>query len=233
MCLAIFSDQTSGRGQAVSTAFVALLNITGTGSGLLDLGLELEHDRHMRAQEGTGAMWDDTFLLTDLSQFGMSSGSGTYDDPSEQLALQPRVVGDQIDYVRSRLGFNVKQIAELIGVARATLYTWTSSGVPPRESNARMIARLVDIAEYWGSLSEDPLTRFVNHDPALMSRITRAIAAGDNSEESIPTLLSHALKVNRRRSVREWLDMAGIPQPSREQMLERLDQESGGNSNLS
>lgn len=71
----------------------------------------------------------------------------------------PRSLPEIIAEIRSSLSLQIKELAEIIGVERPTVYGWLKQEAEPRRANYRRLLQVHEIAKFWRSLSQEPLGR--------------------------------------------------------------------------
>lgn len=78
------------------------------------------------------------------------------DDAPVDLSLPAK-----LDLIRMQFGIGTKHLAEALGVERPTVYSWQNAESKPQDKRWDRIRTLVELANYWSSLSEHSLGRQV------------------------------------------------------------------------
>lgn len=83
--------------------------------------------------------------------------------PSPIESAEPTVsVSRLIAQVRSSLSLQIKQLAEVLGVERPTVYAWIKEESQPRPQKRARLRELYQLARRWDELSNEPLGKALN-----------------------------------------------------------------------
>ncbi|MEZ6115544.1 MAG: helix-turn-helix domain-containing protein [Pirellulaceae bacterium] len=66
--------------------------------------------------------------------------------------------------IRSTLSLQMKELANVLGVSRPTVYSWLRDEEKPQPQNRQRIARLLKFAKAWNSLSKSPIGATVRNE---------------------------------------------------------------------
>lgn len=66
-------------------------------------------------------------------------------------------VSARIDHVRQHLSLTMTQLANVVGVARTTLYAWQDNTASPRMQYQRRLGALANLATQWANRSAEPV----------------------------------------------------------------------------
>lgn len=109
------------------------------------------------------AAGDDCLHVAEPLLGGGLAGSGSYGStaavqsevhaPVRAEPTYPEMISD----VRSKLGLNMSQVADVLRVGRPTVYGWLREEQKPQERNRRRIRTIWKLARVWGSSCPEPL----------------------------------------------------------------------------
>lgn len=75
----------------------------------------------------------------------------------------PRPVSEKVTSIKERLGLNVKQLSQVLGVRRPTIYQWLKGG-DIRPTNRERVNEMLELSSEWSRLCELPLGSFISED---------------------------------------------------------------------
>ncbi|MFO0915163.1 MAG: helix-turn-helix domain-containing protein [Pirellulales bacterium] len=115
-------------------------------------------------------------LMDSLPTFGSGSGTSTgrvwYEAATTQLNKMsdiqrgrteaPEVhltadISEVVAEIRSNLSLQIKELAEILGVERPTVYSWLRGEAKPQRSNRPRLSRVLQVALAWKRESETPI----------------------------------------------------------------------------
>lgn len=107
--------------------------------------------------------------------------------------IQRRIltVSEQLNYARTALGINIKQLADILGVSRPTIYAWTTGNNPSNHDVRDKIKYLYEISVLWNNMDIGPLGIF----------LTTPLQA-DGS-----TILDHIKTQTNKSIIKEYFDI--------------------------
>jgi|LSQX01.2.fsa_nt_gb transcriptional regulator with XRE-family HTH domain len=78
-------------------------------------------------------------------------------EPAEDPALAFSDLEEQIATLKSALSLQVKELAQILGVERPTIYSWINRRNTPRSASREKLFALYRLAQQWNRLSTSPL----------------------------------------------------------------------------
>jgi len=66
---------------------------------------------------------------------------------------------EKLDALKARLGIGMKHLAAMLGVERPAVYAWSKGERQPQPKRWERIHSMLEMADYWQSLSRHPLSR--------------------------------------------------------------------------
>lgn len=85
-----------------------------------------------------------------------ASAPATAELPAGGLGVEP-TLDEMLVGIRTRLGLNITQLAEVLRVERPTVYSWLKSTGEIRSGNRQRIRDIWKVALDWGNVCEEPL----------------------------------------------------------------------------
>lgn len=78
-------------------------------------------------------------------------------EPAEDPAVAFSDLEEQIATLKSSLSLQVKELAQILGVERPTIYSWINGRTPPRPASREKLVALYRLAQQWNRLATSPL----------------------------------------------------------------------------
>ena len=78
-------------------------------------------------------------------------------EPAEDPEIVFSAIGEQIAAIKSSLSLQVKELAEILGVERPTIYSWINRCNTPRPASREKLHVLHRLAQQWNRLATAPL----------------------------------------------------------------------------
>lgn len=66
--------------------------------------------------------------------------------------------------IRSGLSLQIKELAEILGVQRPTIYSWLDGKQKPQAANQKKLVTLLQIARFWFSQSDQPIGKAIRQE---------------------------------------------------------------------
>ena len=77
--------------------------------------------------------------------------------------LDSHDTSDAVATIRAALSLQVKELANVLGVSRPTIYSWMRDDEKPQPQNRNRIAYLLRFAKAWNSMSDKPVGALVRN----------------------------------------------------------------------
>jgi transcriptional regulator with XRE-family HTH domain len=123
---------------------------------------------------------------------------------------------EQVASIRSSLSLQMKELAQLVGVERPTVYSWLNQRNTPHAANRERLHALYRIARHWAQLSSAPLGKALHEVDADGESIFSLLAQTPLPVSAVRARLAHAAEraaetaPRRGTSVRELAAKHGI-----------------------
>lgn len=131
--------------------------------------------------------------------------------------VEPIDNAQMISEIRSSLSLQVREVAEIVGVERPTIYSWIRGEVMPQRPNQARLGQLHGYARQWRSYSSRPIGRVVRQSGADGKSLLDLLKAEDQGEAYIVAKFRAIAKhqkesdLARKPSVREKAEELGFP----------------------
>jgi transcriptional regulator with XRE-family HTH domain len=133
-------------------------------------------------------------LFYEALPFGIALTSRPAAPPvaSNRAELAPLLpdFAEMLVQIRTRLGLNMSQLANVLRVQRPTVYAWLNAAQKPNPANIERVRKVWQIAAFWGDLSSAPLKGALHREVVEGHTVLSLL-----SEEHLRSfLLNHWLK---------------------------------------
>lgn len=160
----------------------------------------------MSGYRGTGSKTQADRVWYETASFTLT------DPPNRQTARTAELldVASVVAEVRSSLSLQIKELAEILGVQRPTVYSWLEGDQKPQDQNRRRLLELLKIARIWTQISDQPVGKAIrtqlNKDGhSLLDQLKRDVINLHEVKNHMQALAHGATATSRKKSV---LDLA-------------------------
>lgn len=134
----------------------------------------------------------------------------------------PRSVSEKVTSIKERLGLNVKQLSQVLGVRRPTIYQWLRGG-DIRPTNRERVNEVLELSSEWTRQCKLPLGSFVSQELDSGETLLKLMSEEQLSHRAIRSAfevlgpLVEAFHVKKRQeSLSDRLKVKGYTRPSKE-----------------
>lgn len=203
---------------------------SNTLGGPIPLGEVATLYRQVRSKIGTGGM-----LAPKMLKVGTTTGGfilrieplRTAPKPITASILSP---AEMVSVARAALSFNIKELAQILGVQRPTVYAWIGGEAEPQPENLRRLNALVDCARRWSALTNLPLGEDVRrphfeNGKSLIDLLTVGSPGSLSVKEELQFLAKEVTQKNagrKRTSVRGVLAARGLERSGSSETLDLM-----------
>lgn len=117
-------------------------------------------------------------------------------------------VSSVVAEVRSSLSLQIKELAEILGVRRPTVYSWLQGDQRPQDQNRRRLLELLKVARVWKQISDQPVgkairTQLNGAGLSLLDQLNCEVIAFHEVEEHMRAIAESADATPKKKSVLE------------------------------
>jgi len=221
-----------GVAAAISSPGVALIEELPAESGFYDSRFAQTIEAQNRIIQAR-VVWADQLLLSmhracgsggakDIQRYWIEAGSRSVHkakQPSTKSSTQVFDVDEVVADIRSALSLQIKELAEILGVQRPTIYSWLQGNQKPQEHNRDRLIQLQRVAAIWNGFNHLPLGKAVreklNSDGKslvdFLKQESLDIVAIESHMRAMSDQLSKQILApsEQKKSVRELATIAG------------------------
>lgn len=169
------------------------------------------YDRVIQSMPGYGSGANSTL---DRVWYEAASLSPLREMPESRI---PQNVADVVAEIRSTLSLQVKELAEVLGVERPTVYAWLRGNAKPQSTNRARLREVLKVVAVWNRLSDLPLGSAIRDDLGEDGRTL----VDELSESKLDLrLVERRMKQLHQKSVAEKQEAKSILDIAREQGIE-------------
>lgn len=155
---------------------------------------------------GTGSKTEADRVWYETASFTLTDQSKKQPVKMTELLDVASVVAE----VRSSLSLQIKELAEILGVQRPTVYSWLEGDQKPQDQNRRRLLELLKVARIWTQISDQPVgktirTQLNESGLSLLDQLKREAISLYEVEEHMRAIADLSAATQKKKSV---LDLA-------------------------
>lgn len=158
----------------------------------------------MSGYRGTGSKTEADRVWYETASFTLTNQPKKQTTKSTELLDVASVVAE----VRSSLSLQIKELAEILGVRRPTVYSWLQGDQRPQDQNRRRLLELLKVARVWKQISDQPVGKAIRSQLngaglSLLDQLNCEVIAFHEVEEHMRAIAESADATPKKKSVLE------------------------------
>ncbi len=182
----------------------------------------------MTGYRGTGSRTQADRVWYETASFSPTNPSRKLPEKKMELWDVASVVAE----VRSSLSLQVKELAEILGIQRPTVYSWLEGAQEPQDHNRRRLIELLKVARAWSQTSDQPIgkavrTRLNDDGQSLLDQLRSESINLEQIEGHMHAIAELSAAVSKKKSVMDLAKESGFDLSGIRDQRENVDVATG------